>query len=129
MRQGAASGEATEVTVGGLLSGTEYNLTVKAVDLDGNESSSQVIVARTKGVSAPAPTPTVKPEDVVSVFSDAYQPASAFNIGGWGQSTVYSTFKIGGTDEVMNLEKFNYIGLEFNPHFSVSEMEYLHVDV
>ncbi len=129
VRQGAASGEATEVTVGGLLSGTEYNLTVKAVDLDGNESSSQVIVARTKGISAPAPTPAVKQEDVVSVFSDAYQPASAFNIGGWGQSTVYSTFKIGGTDEVMNLEKFNHLGLEFNSHFSVAEMEYLHIDV
>ena len=77
-----------------------------------------------------APAPTVPAANVKSIYSDAYTPAAAFAYGSWGQSTATSTFTI-GTDDVLKLSNFNYLGFELNGNTDVdcSGATHLHVDV
>jgi hypothetical protein len=95
------------------------NITFSAVDdepTDGPE------------VAAPAP-PARDPEDVVSVFSDAYTDVAGTNFNpGWGQSTQVSFVDIEG-NETMKYASFNYQGIEFASALNVTEMETLHLDM
>ena len=79
-------------------------------------------------VAAPAP-PARDPDDVVSVFSDAYTdvPGTDFNPG-WGQSTQVSFVDIEG-NETMKYANFNYQGTQFASALNVTEMETLHLDM
>ena len=67
---------------------------------------------------------------VISLYSDAYNPATTFNIGHWGkaQSTVVAEETV-GTDKLYHFTNFNYLGWEFNSDIDLSGMKYLHVDV
>ena len=73
------------------------------------------------------PTPEQAPDDVISVYSSAYEPATGFNIGGWGQSTQVQPTVIDGS-EVEWLRNFNYLGWELTSDLDVAEYDYLHVD-
>ncbi len=75
----------------------------------------------------PTSVPAIaQPEDkVLSVYS-AYGELP-FNIGGWGQSTVFENITIDGK-QLAKLTKFNYLGWEFINHFSVEGYDYMHVD-
>ena len=75
-----------------------------------------------------APTPDKAAADVLSVYSDAYTPATTYNIGSWGQSTAVGTQTV-NSDDIMMLSNFNYLGFEFNTTLDLSEMEYIHIDV
>lgn len=79
----------------------------------------------------PAPTtvpvPTLPASDVVSIFGSHYPQAVGYGIGGWGQTTVYETMSIDGSD-VAHLTHFNYLGFEFASHIDVAECNYVHVD-
>jgi hypothetical protein len=80
--------------------------------------------------SVAAPTPPARdPDDVVSIFSDAYAnvPGTDFNPG-WGQSTVVSFLEIQG-NETMKYANFNYQGTQFAGALDVTEMEFLHLDM
>jgi len=82
----------------------------------------------------PVPTmaaakPAQKPEDVISVYSQAYpNPAAANYYPGWGQSTQLSIFEI-GTDSMLAYSKLNYQGIEFGETIDASSMDSLHIDV
>ncbi|TVQ12376.1 MAG: T9SS C-terminal target domain-containing protein [Bacteroidetes bacterium] len=79
-------------------------------------------------VAAPAP-PAREPENVISVFSDAYTnvEGTEFNPN-WGQSTLVSIVEIQG-NETLKYENFNFQGTQFDGSLDVSDMEYLHVDM
>ena len=131
--QGGVSGVETEVVVSNLEAGKDYNFTVSAFDLDGNvcETTAQ-LQATTLAVPAPADAPTEKAENVISIYSDVYEPATTFIFGSWGQTTTAKAVKLGDGDNAYFLDRFNYIGMELNGNkadFDASEMEYLHIDI
>ncbi len=124
------AGTATTKTITGLAGLTSYNWTVQATDIAGNPSNTIQLSFTTKEgfkVTA-APAPTVDASKVKAIFSDAYAPATTYNIGGWGQSTTYETTAVDG-DNVIHLKKFNYLGFEFNADVDLADMNYLHIDV
>lgn len=129
---GGVSGTPVEATVSGLKAGTSYHFSVTATDLTGNESDAVAVDATTLEAPEAAPAPTNSAANVISIYSDAYEAATWFNIGGWGQATAYSEVEMAAGNKAMLLDKFDYIGLELNNNvaaFDASEMEYLHVDV
>lgn len=130
---GAASGATVAVTVNNLLPSTAYNFTVSALDAEGNICETTVQVeATTLTFPASASVPQHDAADVISIFSDAYEPATNFNIGGWGQTTISTKVNLTDNDEAYLMDKFNYAGWELNGNvaaFDASEMKYLHVDV
>lgn len=130
---GAASGATVSVTVNNLQPSTTYNFTVSALDAEGNVCETTVqIDAATLAIPAPVTAPTHAEADVISIFSDVYEPATTSNIGGWGQATVSTKVDLTENDEAYLFEKFTFVGLELNnnvPAFNASNMEYLHVDV
>ena len=79
-------------------------------------------------VAAPTP-PARDPEDVISIFSDAYTNVAGTNFNpGWGQSTQVSIIEIQG-NETLKYANFNYQGTEFASALNVTQMEYLHFDM
>ena len=81
-----------------------------------------------------APTPTQSPEDVISIFSDAYENVPVDFYNGFYepfQTTTSNDFTVNG-DNVLSYENFNFVGIEFNqnvPTIDGSEMDYLTMDV
>lgn len=80
------------------------------------------------GVAAPTP-PARDPDDVISIFSDAYTnvPDTDFNPF-WDQTTQVSTIQINGS-HTLKYANFNYQGTQFASPIDASEMEFLHVDM
>ena len=114
-------------TIGGLEFETAYNLTVVALDDNDNASTSQVVNATTLALTAPA-APTKPAANVMSIYSDAYTPATTYNYGGWGQSTVVTPETVGG-GEIVKLTNYNYLGFEYATQLDLHEMEYVHIDI
>ena len=118
------------IVIEGLNGGTQYEFNVVAIDAFNNRSEAATVTAQTTGevfVLTAAPTPTHDAADVVSIYSDAYEPATAHWIGGWGQTTQTSHETVDG-DELYVFTNFNYLGFEYNA-VDLSEMEYVHLDV
>lgn len=81
-----------------------------------------------------APTPTLDPSDVISIFSDAYTnvPVDFYN-GFYApfQTTTSNDFQING-DNILSYENYNFVGIEFNtnvPTIDATEMTVLHMDI
>jgi hypothetical protein len=80
--------------------------------------------------TVPAPTPTLPPNEVISVFSDVYNDIPGTNLNpGWGQSTVFSLITIQG-DTTMVYGNLNYQGIELgsSQNLTAAGMQYLHLD-
>jgi hypothetical protein len=76
-----------------------------------------------------APTPTKLPENVVSVFSDAYTNVATNLNPGWGQSgTVNPTFTVTAGNNILAYTNFNYQGTDLTTT-NLSAMEFLHIDI
>lgn len=75
-----------------------------------------------------APTPDKEADCVTSLYSNQYTAATAYNYGSWGQSTVVEEVSV-GTDNVLQLTNYNYLGFEFASDLDLSEMEYVHIDI
>lgn len=83
----------------------------------GGEQANGLIVVESMGDFVAAPTPTQAPENVISIFSDAYEnvPVSFYN-GFYEpfQTTTSNDFSVNG-DNILGYENFNFVGIEFNP--------------
>ncbi|MBW6513196.1 MAG: cadherin-like beta sandwich domain-containing protein [Candidatus Syntrophosphaera sp.] len=84
-------------------------------------------VTQTAPVDAP-PVPTHEPEDVISIYSDAYAnlPGTNFNPY-WGQQTIVTVDVVIAGNNTLLYQNLNYQGTEYTPQ-DVSAYEYLHVD-
>lgn len=83
------------------------------------------------GTFTHAPTPTLNPSNVISIFSDAYTnvPVNYYN-GYWQpwQTTVSNDFSVNG-DNVLNYTNFNFVGMEFSsPTVNATSMTHIHLD-
>jgi len=79
-----------------------------------------------------APTPERDPNNVISIFSDAYNnvPVDFFN-GFWQpfQTTESDDFEIKG-DNILNYTNFNFVGNQFqNPTIDVTDKPNLHINM
>lgn len=79
-----------------------------------------------------APTPQRDPNNVISIFSDAYNnvPVDFFN-GFWQpfQTTGSEDFAING-DNILNYTNFNFVGTQFqNPTVDATEKPNLHINM
>lgn len=76
-----------------------------------------------------APAPSLAPENVISLFSDAYTNISGIDYNpNWGQATDVSEIQIDG-NAVLVYQGLNYQGTDFDQnHQDVSAMEFLHID-
>ncbi|MFK2819587.1 hypothetical protein U0L90_05625, partial [Flavobacteriaceae sp. LMIT009] len=90
------------------------------------------LVVNSSGEFTSAPVPTNEPEDVISIFSDAYNnvPVEFFN-GYWQPfQTTESTNFAANNDNVISYTNFNFVGNQFgNPTIDASQMEAIHFDV
>lgn len=76
-----------------------------------------------------APVPTRIDSNVISVFSDTYDDIVGVDFNpGWGQSTNVTSMQIQGNN-TYKYAGLDYQGIELNGSNSVTEMEYLHVDI
>ena len=76
-----------------------------------------------------APVPEANEEDVISLFSDAYQNITNINYNpNWGQTTQVSQIELEG-DTILKYENLNYQGTDFSENIQdVSTMDSLHLD-
>ncbi len=84
------------------------------------------------GDYVPAPSPTVDPTNVISLFSDTYSnvPVDFYN-GYWApyQTTLSADFGVNG-DNVLNYSNFNFVGIQFSsPTINGSSVSSLHLDI
>jgi hypothetical protein len=80
---------------------------------------------------APIP-PARDPNDVISIFSDAYQdvPVDFYNGFFGGQTTVGGRVQITADDAVLIYENLNFVAVGFsNPTVNASQMTHVHVDI
>lgn len=98
----------------------------------GGELAEGSLTIESVGNFVNAPTPTTAPEDVISLFSEAYPnvPVDYYN-GFWEpfQTTLSADFEVGG-DRVLNYVDFNFVGIQFSsPTINATSMTHLHVDI
>lgn len=104
----------------------EITAQVGDVTVDGS------LTIQSLGAFAQAPNPTRNPENVISIFSDAYNnvPVNYYN-GYWEpyQTTLSADFDVNG-DHILNYTDFNFVGIEFSaPTINATAMTHLHVDI
>lgn len=125
------AGKDVTIDIAGLTAETKYDFSVTATDKANNVSEAKTGSFTTTTaftLTAPA-TPTIDASKVISVLSAAYTPATTWNFGGWGQSTVSENIDVDGAP-VIHLSKFNYIGLDgFSNQLDLSGMTHMHIDV
>jgi hypothetical protein len=111
--------------IGGTLN-SETNQFVGGVD------SIDSITINSQGAFALAPTPTVNPNRVLSIFSDAYTnvPVAYYN-GFWtpGSTTGSADFSV-NDNNILNYTNFNYVGIATsNPTLNCTTMTRIHFDI
>ena len=114
------------VTVVGGPGNAEITATVNGVAAQGS------LTIQSSGNFQLAPTPTRDPNNVISIFSDAYNnvPVDYYN-GFWEpfQTTLSADFTIGG-DNILHYTNFNFVGIQFtSPTINATPMTHLHVDI
>lgn len=125
------AGKDVTIDITDLTAETKYDFSVTATDEANNVSEAKTGSFKTAtAFTLTAPTaPTVEANKVISVLSAAYTPATTWNFGGWGQSTVSENINVDGAP-VIHLSKFNYIGLDgFSNQLDLSGMTHMHIDV
>lgn len=133
---GAASGVQKSYEFTRLPSSTEFTFSITAKDLSGNSASNnplKIITTTSQAFLAPvvsSPTPPSRlPENVISIFSDAYTNVANTNFNPyWQQNSWFYSVQVGG-NEVLKYENFNYQGMEIGSIVNASAMQFLHIDL
>ena len=81
--------------------------------------------------ATPAPTPTISPDSVISLFSNAYQNVT---VDTWNPFWEYSTAEVVdvqiGSDDVKRYKNLNFVGiLTESQQIDASEMTHFHIDI
>ena len=110
----------------------EITITVKGTAIETTTITETFEVTKILQPAVKAPTPTVHPNNVKSIFSDAY-PEQAIGLSevnpGWGQSTVLNTIEIEG-DNVWKFDLLNFSGIvtDYGNPTNLSDMTHVHID-
>lgn len=113
--------------------GNRINNTTKiTATLNGVEATGSLTL-ESLGTFTNAPVPTQSPNNVISIFSDAYTNAPVNFYNGYYapfQTTLgQDDIEING-DNIIKYTKLNFVGIEFNkPTINGSNMAFLHIDI
>ncbi len=104
----------------------------KITATSGGKEATGSMTVTSSGDFTHAPQPSVAPEDVISIFSNAYPnvPVDFYN-GYWEpyQTTLSADFTV-NNDNVLYYTNFNFVGIQFtSPPVDASEMTHLHMDI
>lgn len=106
-------------------------ITAKVGETDADGSLSLTSLGQAVGPTTPAPTPTVSPDSVISLFSNAYTnvPVDLWNTR-WQFSTAEDfDLKIAGND-VKRYRNLNFVGIEFtSQQINATSMTHFHLDI
>lgn len=82
------------------------------------------------GITSAAPAPPARdPNDVISIFSEAYTDVAGTNFNpDWGQNSVATIEDLFG-NSTLKYANLNYQGTELASSIDVSSMEFLHIDM
>ncbi|MBN2863729.1 MAG: Ig-like domain-containing protein, partial [Bacteroidales bacterium] len=97
----------------------------------GSEDAEGSLTVESSGDFIHAPVPAAEPEDVISIFSNAYTnvPVDFYN-GYWQWQTTTSADFTVGDDDILVYTNFNFVGIQFtSPTIDASDMTHLHMDV
>ena len=115
----------------GVVTVLEIGTSTITASLNGVDATGSLIV-ESKGFFESAPVPTHAAENVISIFSDAYEDVNIdFYNGYWKpwQTTTSADFVYNG-DNILAYENFNFVGQQFtDPLVDASEMTHFHLDV
>ncbi len=106
-------------------------ITAKVGELSATGSMTLNAVGKTAGPETPAPTPTVRADSVISLFSNAYNNV---NVDTWNTRWQFSTaedfdLKIAGND-VKRYRNLNFVGIEFTSKtIDATAMTHFHLDI
>ena len=142
----AVSGAEVAITINNLAPNTDYTLSVVAFDEAGHEAEPVNVAVKTKALPSAAPQPTHVAEAVLSVYSNAYDPAVAatFNRANWGSAPVelesdYILYSMSanvivwgnndGNPGYGNIDALSGKTHGETPGLDVSGMTYIHFDV
>lgn len=98
----------------------------------GNVAATGMLNIQSVGAFDNAPIPDKDQENVISIFSDAYNnvPVNYYN-GYWEpyQTTLSADFEVGG-DHVLHYTNFNFVGIEFSsPTIDATAMTHFYMDI
>ena len=142
----AVSGAEVAITINNLTPNTDYTLSVVAFDEAGHEAEPVNVAVKTQALPSAAPQPTHVAEAVLSVYSNAYDPAVAatFNRANWGSAPVelesdYILYSMSanvivwgnndGNPNHGNIDALSGKTHGETPGLDVSGMTYIHFDV
>ena len=142
----AVSGAEVAITINNLTPNTDYTLSVVAFDEAGHEAEPVNVAVKTQALPSAAPQPTHVAEAVLSVYSNAYDPAVAatFNRTNWGSAPVelesdYILYSMSanvivwgnndGNPNHGNIDALSGKTHVETPGLDVSGMTYIHFDV
>ncbi|WP_057953762.1 carboxypeptidase regulatory-like domain-containing protein [Salinivirga cyanobacteriivorans] len=117
----------------------DYSYTVSAsgyeeasgdITVAGADQTVDVTLTANPSPTVAAPTPPARePENVISVFSNAYTNIQGIDYNPyWGQSTNVTMEEIEG-NQTLVYNNFNYQGIDLGGNYDMSEMEYVHIDM
>ncbi|HKK59294.1 MAG TPA: T9SS type A sorting domain-containing protein [Salinivirga sp.] len=100
------------------------------ITVAGADQSVDVTLNAEPSPSVAAPTPPARePENVISVFSNAYTNIQGIDYNpDWGQSTDVTMEEIDG-NQTLVYNNFNYQGTDLGGNQDMSTMEYVHIDM
>ncbi len=88
-----------------------------------------VVTAILQPLTAAPQPPARQPENVISVYSDAYVNIPGTNYyPNWGQSTTFNEIVVNGSN-IIQYGNLNYQGIQLGSPADASQMEFLHIDV
>jgi hypothetical protein len=88
-----------------------------------------VVTAILQPLTAAPQPPSRQPENVISIYSDAYEniPGTDF-YPNWGQSTTFNEIVVNGSN-IIQYGNLNYQGIQLGTPADASQMEFLHIDI
>ena len=100
----------------------------KAVE-PGEEPTDDTSAVEATAPDVPAENPTIDADDVISIFSDAYDDVEGTDLNpNWGQQTVATVEEINSDASILKYENLNYQGIQLSSPIDVSEKSLLHVN-
>ncbi|MTB50009.1 Ig-like domain-containing protein [Lewinella sp. W8] len=122
------------VDANGIVTVLDAGEAVITASIDGVESVGSLSITSTGDPilpAGPAPTPEVPADDVISLFSNAYQdePVDFYN-GFWEFSTTQSAIVQVQSDDIIRYSQLNFVGIQFtSPTIDISAMNRVHLDI
>ena len=107
-----------------------YDVVLTGTDAGGDSKEVTKTVTISFGPSELAPTPTEDAANVISIYSDAYDPITGINLDpDWGQETQTEEVELSG-EMILKMAGLNYQGIDWagNPQ-DVSGKTTVHVDI